>query len=193
MTGNHSVRQTDQREHGTRFRRVGGRPGLLAWLALPVALAACGPGEMAYVYRQGATVAEADAATFDCRIAAAKEVPAATQVRSTPAWNTPTYTNCQTSRNGQTNCVTSGGYQMGGDVYSFDRNAALRAEYFRRCLADRGFAIYQLPGCSRDAVTPTLRQQLAGVQRSPATGACVVQVTAAGANLLLPEEIAGGG
>lgn len=165
----------------------------LVWLAIPAALAACGTGEAAYVYRSGATVAEADGATFDCRIAAAKEVPADTQVRSTPEWTTPTYTTCQSDRSGRTNCVTSGGYQMGGDVYSYDRNEGLRAEYFRRCLAERGFSLYELPRCPRDVATPTLRQQLSGKLRTPETGACVVQITAAGANLVLPAELPAGG
>ena len=172
------------------FRRCSRSP---VWLILPAVLAACGPGETGYVYRSGATVAEADRATFDCRIAAAKEVPADTQVRSTPEWTTPTYTTCQSNRSGQTNCVTSGGYQMGGDVYSYDRNEGLRAEYFRRCLAERGFSLYELPRCPRNLATPTLRQQLSGTLRAPETGACVVQVTAAGANLVLPAEGAPGG
>ncbi len=166
---------------------------LLLWVAVPAVLAACGTGEAAYVYRTGATVAEADAATFDCRIAAAKEVPADTQVRSTPEWTTPTYTTCETNSNGRTNCVTSGGYQMGGDVYSYDRNEGLRAEYFRRCLTEKGFALYELPRCPSKLATPTLRQQLSGKLRTPETGACVLQVTAAGANLVLPAELPPGG
>jgi hypothetical protein len=82
---------------------------------------------------------------------------------------------------------------MGGDVYSYDRNEGLRAEYFRRCLAERGFSLYELPRCPRNVATPTLRQQLSGKLRTPETGACVVQITAAGSNLVLPAELPEGG
>ena len=100
------------------------------WMAVPAVLAACGPGETAYVSRQGATVAQADKVTFDCRIAAAREVPADTQVRSTPSWYTPTYTECDTNKKGQTYCVTSGGYQTGGDVYSYDPERTAESRVF---------------------------------------------------------------
>ena len=125
---------TAQRDEG-----IGARPrGRSTWVrtgaVVPLLLvAACGPGKSVYVYRSDATVAEADKVVFDCRVAAARNVPSDTQVYSTPAWSTPVYTDCASNR-GRTSCVTSGGFTMGGDVHSYDANSGLRAEYFRRCV-----------------------------------------------------------
>ncbi|KAA2316112.1 hypothetical protein DL237_13540 [Pseudooceanicola sediminis] len=128
-----------------------------ASVLLLVALAGCAPqtpyerytsGEVMrnYPYRAGASGAQTQRAITDCQVSAAQRVPQQLLVQTTPTYVTPTQTQC--NRYGtQTICNTTGGQIMGGQTYTSDANAGLRARVYAQCMADKGFRAVDLPAC----------------------------------------------
>lgn len=141
-----------------------------------------------YGYRANTTVAQLDKDNFDCRVAAANQVPANTQINSTPGYITPVQTQCRV-RGYTTQCTSYGGERLGGETYSYDANRGLRAEYFQRCLASKGYQVFSLPTCPQGSVSPELRSALTGKLRTPSEGACLVQVTSNVPNIAFPGEL----
>lgn len=154
----------------------------LAFLALAASCVPTAP--IMYGYRPDTTIAQKDKDGFDCQLQAAREVPVNSQIRTTPSYVTPMQTNCY-----GTSCYTTGGQVIGGNTYSYDANAALRNEYFARCMVSRGYQFTQQPLCSKDQVTDALRNQLSGDLRAPAEGSCVVPITNKASNLAYRGEV----
>lgn len=148
--------------------------------------AACVPSTQTYLFKDGATVARADADIFDCKVEATQAVPQNTQLRSSPAYRTPLVTRCTEKR-----CYTTGGDLIGGNTYSYDANAGLRREYLARCLASKGYSATTLPVCPTDAqIRSDILGALGGELREPREGACIKPVSSRIGNLVYPGEIA---
>ena len=153
-------------------------------------LMACVPETLNYAYNSKKTVAEKDRDSFECELAASRAVPTNTQLGQTSTYTTPAYTTCTGGYYGSVNCTTSGGQTYGGDVYSYDANRGLRSEYFGRCLAEKGYAVIEVPVCKKEAVPENVADLLLDRQRPPKQGACAVSVSDRVSNLLYPEEFA---
>jgi len=158
---------------------------VLAGLCL-AALAACAPGARSYLYKSGGTVAEADRDIFECRVEAAQQVPAQTRIGTTPIHTTPARTYCNPVGD-RIRCYTTGGQTYGGETYSYDANAGLRADYEARCLAARGYTATQVPLCAEDALSEDVTQALSGRLQPPGARACYVPITGNAGNILYLE------
>ena len=113
----------------------------LAPLFVTLGLAACAPLET--YYKPGATVAQVNRATTECKVKALRDVPPSTQVRRTPPRYVPERRTCDANNN----CTTTGGFYIPGELVTFDPNAGLRARVEAQCMADRGFAPVSIPPC----------------------------------------------
>ena len=80
----------------------------------------------------------------DCEIHGVQSVPASNHVRTTSTFQTPTHVRCNPVTN---SCTASGGDTIGGQTYTVDVNADLRAKVVRQCMAKRGWQLVTLPTC----------------------------------------------
>ncbi|GGL52465.1 hypothetical protein [Wenxinia marina] len=159
--------------------------GTAATLAVPLALAACMPPrpDPSLWYRAGADPARMERALTACEVDAAREVPANTQIRTTPEFTTPQRTRCRTSITGEEICRTTGGDTIGGDIVSYDSNAGLRTRVVAACMQDQGYARITLPRCSDEAAA-RFTHYTAMPQVAP--GACAVPVSGGGYRIVTP-------
>lgn len=104
-------------------------------------MAACGPYDV--YYREGASYSAQQRDLLGCKVKATSSVPESLRVATTPVFVSPVRTTCD----GKT-CTTTGGEVSGGNVYTYDANADLRASFERQCMADRHYSVVRLPMCS---------------------------------------------
>ena len=140
------------------------------------------------MFKPGVSVARASSDLFDCELAAAQEVPQSIQVETTPTYTTPVETTCTTIGNTVT-CESTGGDVYGGETYSYDANADLRARYLARCLAGRGYGVASLPPCELSRVPADLLARLSGPQRAPREDACFVSISDGAGNVVYASEL----
>lgn len=153
-----------------------------------VSLGACVATTESYLYKEGATVAKTDTDYFQCEVEAARGIPQETRLATTPTFTTPVQTNCY--RIGYSvQCNSTGGQTYGGQTYSYDANSELRATYFARCLAARGYNVVELPVCDKSKVPADLLKKLGGKQRLPQQEACYVAVTERAGNIVYKSEL----
>lgn len=162
--------------------------GLIKMLGVVVLAGACLPTSQAYLYKTNGTVASADNDYFECELEAARGVPQDTRVGTTPVYRTPVQTNCY-NVGYSVQCNSTGGQVYGGDVYTYDANSELRATYFARCLAARGYNVVDLPKCDIKKVPADLLTKLQGKQRPPREDACYVPVTTRAGNIVYESEL----
>lgn len=155
-----------------------------------VALPGCETSTDLYLYKSGATVAQADNDFFECELAGAQSVPQDNRVGTTPVFTTPTQTNCYSVGN-SVQCSTTGGQTVGGNTYTYDANLELRTRFLARCLSARGYTAVSLPVCSPSDVPEAVLPELGGELRAPAEGACFVSVTNRVGNIAYSSELDG--
>lgn len=143
----------------------------------------CTAETVQYAYKNSTTVAQKDRDTLECEVLATRAVGSNMQVGTTPTYTTPVQTNCYRIGN-SLQCNMIGGQVYGGNVYSYDANASLRADVARQCLADRGYTFTEIPACASNAVTPEIKQSLSGQLQPAGPNACAVLVSNRGANAL---------
>jgi hypothetical protein len=119
---------------------VGMRTLRVVFVAL-LTLSACAPA--AVYYREGVSMTKMEDDLVNCKVAAVKDAPVATQIRRGAPRYYPGYLRCNNS--GQ--CYHTGGYFYPGEVYSVDVNAGLRRDLENRCMARKGYAPIELPRC----------------------------------------------
>ncbi len=141
-----------------------------------------------YLYKDGNSVARADNDYFECEVAAARGIPQDTRIGTTPIYTTPVQTNCY-NIGYSVQCHSTGGQVYGGDTYTYDANSKLRASYFARCLAARGYGVVELPKCDRSKVPSELLQKLSSKQRPPREDACYVPITERAGNVVYASEL----
>ncbi|MEM6464636.1 MAG: hypothetical protein AAF724_22275 [Pseudomonadota bacterium] len=122
-------------------------------------------------YRPNTTLKAVDNAYFQCRVAAAKNVPANLRIRSTPGTLGPVFANCVGGR-----CGPVGGY-YGGQITSYDTNTSLRRAFFQRCIADKGFTISQMPQCTSGQLPADFKPSLRDRLNRPGNDPCYYKVT----------------
>ncbi len=158
---------------------------VLGGMVVLLLLAGCEAPPGPYLFRPNTTVSTKDNDLFQCHLAAAQQVPANTQIGTTPVYSTPITTSCYGY-----SCTTSGGQVYGGNTYSYDGNASLRSEYGDRCMASKGYSSTVLPSCPANLAVPVeLRQMLSGKLRSPETGSCRLPITERTSNLIYANEM----
>lgn len=153
-----------------------------------VLLSACVPTTGYYLYKDGGTVSRADTDYFDCELASARSVPTDTQIGTTPVYTTPVQTNCYNTGY-SVQCNSTGGDVYGGETYSYDANADLRADFWARCMVSKGYQVTELPNCDTSKVQPAVLEKLGGKLRRPQPGSCYVQVTKNTGNIVYPTEV----
>ncbi|WP_172960954.1 hypothetical protein [Oceaniglobus roseus] len=117
----------------------------MIWL-LPLLLLACAPYRG--FYREGVSVTRLNADLTDCEVSGVNRVPPNTQIRTTPIEVLPPRRVC--SRDGL-HCRLIGGDIVGGETYTYDANAGLRARVISQCMAARGYSPVEIPMCSPEA------------------------------------------
>ncbi|MGP3726394.1 hypothetical protein SAMN05421763_1145 [[Luteovulum] sphaeroides subsp. megalophilum] len=160
---------------------------LLAVSALCL-VGACEATTDVYLFRNNGSVSQTDTDYFECEVAAARGVPQETRIGTTPSYTTPTQTSCYNTGY-SVQCQTTGGQTYGGQTYTYDANSELRATYFARCLASRGYSVVELPKCDRAKVPAEVLQKLAGKQRPPREDACYVAITERAGNVVYASEL----
>lgn len=113
-------------------------------LILSVALASCGP--LSTYYRDGVSVSRQQSEILDCQVSSLRYAPVANEIRQSP----PIYFPGRTVCNASGHCYVTPGWWQPGNVYTVDRNAGLRAQVERQCMAQKGFAPVELPRCKQN-------------------------------------------
>lgn len=114
----------------------------LILISCVLALPGCLP--LSVYYKQGAPVARMQSDQTSCEIKALRDVPVATQIRTTPARYVPPRKICDA----EGNCRTRGGYWIEGELYSVDTNKDLRTRAQAQCMASKGYRPVDIPPCS---------------------------------------------
>ncbi|MEO8530162.1 MAG: hypothetical protein ABI459_02985 [Deltaproteobacteria bacterium] len=152
-------------------------------------LVGCAPATETYHWKQGGSVALVDRDQFQCRVDGARSVPVNTQIGQTPTYQTPIQTICRPAGTaGSTQCTTTGGEIYGGDVYSYDANAPLRASYVARCMAAKGYQVADIPTCAPKVIPADIAAIAGKGSRAPVEGACAVPLKGGASILLYPNE-----
>jgi hypothetical protein len=123
-------------------------------LALLLLAAGCAPVET--WHKPGETAAGRAADLTACRVAAVQSVPANTQIGRTPVRVTPPRQRCVRAGD-RVQCLTTPGQVYGGQSYSYDANAGLRADVVTQCMATRGYRAVRLPACRGAAAEGPIR------------------------------------
>ncbi|NKX46442.1 hypothetical protein [Roseicyclus persicicus] len=128
------------------------RPTLAA-LAAVLALAACDPVAPTTYYAEGVDLATRDADYAQCAAQALRDHPVRDEIRFTPRIYVPSRTSCTAAGA----CTTIPGYFEGGEPYTVDGNAGIRATATRGCMGERGYARVGLPYCAAEtAIRPSV-------------------------------------
>lgn len=157
---------------------------LIIFFGTAVLLVACEATQTGiYAYRPNTTNQQKADSWLNCRVQATRAVPVSTQVGTTPAYTTPiqvspTYTNCSSYGYSAT-CTTTGGIvtggqTYGGNTYSYDANGALREQYRDQCMRKKGFALVDLPSCTKGQVPEGLTASLSDKILDPTGSSCFV-------------------
>ena len=110
-------------------------------------LAGCVPTTHDVFWRENASPNRRQNDYTDCQVEAVNRVPASTQIGVTPTYVTPVSTTCYGSGY-STYCSSTGGQIYGGNVYSYDANAGVRANVMQQCMARRGYQLISFPSCT---------------------------------------------
>ncbi len=113
----------------------------LIFAAVVLTLSGCLP--LSTYYKTGVPVARLQSDTTACEIRALRDVPVATQIRTTPPRYVPPRKFCKPDGS----CITKGGYWIEGEVYSYDANKSLRARANAQCMAAKGYRPVEIPPC----------------------------------------------
>jgi hypothetical protein len=142
---------------------------LISIAIMSVVVSGCAGG--VYSYKPNITVAQQDKDIFDCRVAAAQEVPTNTQIIP-----------------GIGSYNAYAGVYVPGTPYSYDSNSGLRAQFYSRCMTSKGYTDYEIPSCQTTALPEGSSGILTGMLRPPVDGACKIPVTENASNLIYPGE-----
>jgi len=139
------------------------------------------PEDATFAFRPNTTNQQKADHWLDCRVEAARAVPVATQIGTTPTYTTPvtvspSYTNC-TGYGASAYCTTtggsvSGGQTYGGQTYSYDANAQLRQSYQDQCMRKKGYSLSSLPVCNDKQVPEKLTASLQDRIIDPTGSSC---------------------
>ena len=122
-------------------------------------LTACAPATQHGYWREGVSYQNLKSDRTDCEISALNTVPRETAVRTVPSYVSPIqmspistqcygygdYGTCTT-----TGGLVTGGQLIGGGVYTYDQNAALREQVFDQCLRKKGYQKLVFPTCTSE-------------------------------------------
>ncbi|NCO21791.1 MAG: hypothetical protein GW905_07270 [Rhodobacterales bacterium] len=131
-------------------------------------LAGCAP--YSGYYKAGQTVARLNTDQTACEVKGAQDVPPNTQLRRTPVELIPAREICD--RHGK--CSVIPARIEGGEVYSYDANADLRARVVAQCMADKGYEKVSIPPCP-DSVAKVAASRAPGVLPPLGPNICVAQ------------------
>ena len=118
------------------------KANLLPFSCLLSVLAGCAP--LSIYHKEGTSVSRMQSDLLSCEVAAAQDVPIATELRREPPYYVPGDRVCYS--NGK--CYLRGGYYIPGRVYTVDANRGLRSRVQTQCMADQGYSPVTLPQCS---------------------------------------------
>jgi len=152
---------------------VVGMRTVCAVLVMMLTLSACTPAPV--YYREGVSVAKMENDLLNCKVAAVKDAPVATQLRRGAPRYYPGYLRC--SHGGH--CYRTGGYFYPGEVYSVDVNAGLRNDLENRCMSRKGYAPVSLPRCRAGTAGSAAADQTAQTNTMPplSQNSCVIDNT----------------
>ena len=155
---------------------------LCAVLVVMLTLAACAPAPV--YYREGVSMAKMENDLLNCKVAAVKDAPVASQLRRGAPRYYPGYLRC--NHGGQ--CYRTGGYFYPGEVYSVDVNAGLRKDLENRCMARKGYAPVALPRCPAGTASGAATDQTAQVNTMPplSQNSCIIDDKAGPAQIIDP-------
>lgn len=125
--------------------------GTSALLLLVGACATAGPAKM--VYKAGSVRSERQLAVDECRIASFQQIPQNIATQVNPGYSNPGSISCNTI-GGYTNCNRVGAINIPATAVNYDVNGELRARYIDRCLAEKGFAVVEMPICGPNQPGP---------------------------------------
>lgn len=137
-------------------------------------------------YRPDTTLKSVDDAVFQCRVAAARDIPPNTVIRSGPAFGIG-FGGCAGPYCGPYGGPYGGGPYYGTDITSYDANASLRDEYFQRCVKSKGYTTTELPQCRAGQLPPGFNPTLRDRVGRPGANACYVRVTDNASQIVNPE------
>lgn len=103
--------------------------------------ASCAPVPL--FYQQGGSLSGLKDSLLACEVDALAKAPVATQLRQAAPRYIPGYRRCRSDGR----CTTSGGFFVGGEVYSIDPNARLRRDLTTQCMQAAGYRRIELPRC----------------------------------------------
>lgn len=136
-------------------------------------------------YRPNTTLKSVDDAFFQCRVEAARDVPANMVIRSGPAFGIG-IGGCAGPYCGPYGGPYGGPY-YGADITSYDANASLRQEYFQRCVESKGYTTTELPQCRTGQLPPGFKPMLKDRVNRPGVNACYVRVTDFASQIVNPQ------
>ncbi|WP_135505563.1 hypothetical protein [Roseovarius aestuariivivens] len=151
---------------------------VLLILAACALLSGCLPVPL--YYREGAAVAQIDAAETRCRVAALREVPEARRTRYIP----PTYS-YPTTCNAAGVCRTTPILISPGRWETYDANEGLRAETAKLCMAEKGYARIRLKPCA-PAVIEATRLTATQVQPALTARSCIIRLNTGRYKIVTP-------
>lgn len=159
----------------------GMRP-LAVLLVSVLVLSACAPASV--YYREGASMAKMEDDLLNCKVAAVKDAPVATQLRRGAPRYYPGYVRC--NNGGQ--CYRTGGYFYPGEVYSVDVNAGLRRDLVNRCMARQGYSPVELPRCRAGTGSDGAADQTARTDTMPplSQNSCIIGTEGGGSLIIDP-------
>lgn len=159
-----------------------GMKSLCTVFVLLLILSACAPAPV--YYREGASIAKMEDDLLNCRVAAVKDAPVATELRRGAPRYYPGYVRCHNG--GQ--CYRTGGYFYPGEVYSVDVNASLRSDLQNRCMARKGYAPVELPRCRTGTTAATVTDQTASSDIMPplSQNSCIIEGNGGPAQIIDP-------
>ncbi len=145
-------------------------------------LSACAPAPV--YYREGASMAKMEDDLLNCKVAAVKDAPVATELRRGAPRYYPGYLRCNNSGH----CYRTGGYFYPGEVYSVDVNASLRRDLENRCMARKGYAPVELPRCRAGTVGTVTTDQTTGTNIMPplSENSCIIDGNGGPAQIIDP-------
>ncbi len=169
-------------KRAVRRPMVGSRLPVLALILIGLSVSGC-VSEVGY--RPNTTLKTVDDAFFQCRVAAAREVPPNTVITSGPAFGIG-FGGCAGPYCGPYGGPYGGPY-YGAEITSYDANASLRQEYFQRCVEAKGYTTTELPQCRASQLPPDFDPTLGDRVNRPGANACYVRVTDHASQIVNPE------
>ena len=101
-----------------------------------------------------------------CQSSNVKNVPPNTVIRSNPVFVGSVYGGCSGPY-----CRPAYGPYYGADITSYDANASLRQEYYRRCIESKGYTVAELPQCRANQLPPGFNPTLGDKVNRPGSDA----------------------